>query len=201
MSGERGTRVAGGADPSLLAEALAVRDRARLVVAAPDVNRAIGRMADEIGAVLRDRAPVVLAVMQGGAFTAVELCKHFRFPYEFDYVHVSSYGRELTGGALEWHVRPRVELAGRTVLLVDDVLDRGATLAALIAELEAAGVEQLYTAVLAVKHLEEALERPAVDFKGVDVGAQYLFGCGMDYNGYWRGLPELYAKEESWQPT
>jgi len=181
------------ASRSALADALEARARARLVASAADVEAAIDRMAAAIVARLADRCPVVLPIMHGGAFTAVALCKRFRFPYEFDYVHVSSYRRELTGGALEWRARPHAELRGRSVLLVDDVLDRGTTLAAVRAELDALGAVDVHTAVLVVKQLADAPDRPRVDFVGLTTGDAYLFGCGMDYKGYWRGLPELYA--------
>jgi hypoxanthine phosphoribosyltransferase len=150
-------------------------------------------MAAEIGFRLAAANPVVVAVMHGGVFTAVELCRRFDFPYEFAYVHVSRYHKGLTGGELEWHVEPQPSLAGRTILLVDDVLDGGVTLAALERQVARLGVGEVYKAVFVVKDLERPHVRPNVDFVGVHVDDVYVFGCGMDYKGYWRGLPELLA--------
>jgi hypoxanthine phosphoribosyltransferase len=150
-------------------------------------------MAEEICADLAGADPVVLAVMHGGAFAAVELCRRLRFPYELDFVHVTRFARGTHGGEIEWRVRPSAELTGRTVLVVDDVLDRGHTLRALGAELEKVGVARQRTAVLVVKRVANARARPKVDYRGVEVEDVYLFGCGMDYRGYWRGLPALYA--------
>ena len=96
-------------------------------------------MAGEITADLAGTDPVVLAVMHGGAFAAVEICRRLRFPYELDFVHVTRYARSTRGGEIEWRVRPSAELTGRTVLVVDDVLDRGHTLRALGAELKKVG--------------------------------------------------------------
>jgi hypoxanthine phosphoribosyltransferase len=152
-------------------------------------------MAREIERRLAGANPVVLAVMHGGVFTAVELCRRFGFPYEFDYVHVTRYGGRVTGGKVVWHVRPRRSLAGRTVLVVDDVLDRGLTLRALNRELERTGVAAQYNAVLVRKRVGESLRRPHVDFAALEVDDVYVFGCGMDYSGYWRGLRGLYAVE------
>lgn len=180
-------------DRAAAADALAARRRARRIATAREIAGALERMAEEVTAELADEDPVVLAVMQGGAFAAVELCRRLRFPYELDFVHVTRYGRGTRGGEIEWRVRPSAELAGRTVLVVDDVLDRGHTLRALGAELERVGVARLRTAVLVVKKIEGARARPKVDFRGVEVDDVYLFGCGMDYRGYWRGLPALYA--------
>jgi hypoxanthine phosphoribosyltransferase len=152
-------------------------------------------MAREIEAELGRANPVILAVMHGGAFCAVELAAHWRFPYEFDYVHVTRYANSLTGGALEWRVRPSAALAGRAVLIVDDILDRGTTLRALQAELDNVGVARRYTAALVVKRIAEPLDRPRVDFGGLEIDDVYVFGCGMDCRGYWRGLRALWAAE------
>lgn len=176
-----------------VAEAVAARERARLVVPADAVAAAFDRMAAEITAALGRADPVMLAVMHGGMYAAVELSRRCAFPHELDFVHLTRYGNALTGGALEWRVPPRAALAGRTVLVVDDVLDRGVTLAALSEELARVGVAQERRAVLVVKELAERVARPAVDFVGVTVGDVYVFGCGMDFKGYWRGLPALYA--------
>ncbi|HEU4618445.1 MAG TPA: hypoxanthine-guanine phosphoribosyltransferase [Gammaproteobacteria bacterium] len=179
--------------PDLAEEAAVVRRAARRLLTAAEVDAAMRRMAEEIAARLQKANPVVVAVMHGGVFTAVELCRRFDFPYEFAYVHVSRYGRELTGGDLEWHVEPRPSLAGRTILLVDDVLDGGVTLAAIERSVRALGVGEVFKAVFVVKDFERPRSRPAVDFVGVHVDDVYVFGCGMDYKGYWRGWPELLA--------
>jgi hypoxanthine phosphoribosyltransferase len=150
-------------------------------------------MASEATAVLAHENPIVLAVMQGGAFTAVELCRRFDFPHEFDFIHVTRYEQSLTGGELSWRAFPNLELSGRMVLLVDDILDQGVTLAALYQELIRSGVSQLYSAVLVSKNLERSGKRINVDFVGMEVEDAYVFGCGMDYKGYWRGLRELYS--------
>jgi hypoxanthine phosphoribosyltransferase len=153
-------------------------------------------MARELAPRLAGKNPVLLAVMHGGAFTALELSKRFRFPHEFDYVHVTRYRGRERGGALEWRVRPSSALAGRTVLVVDDILDRGHTLRALAAELRAVGVAEQLTAVLVAKRRGGRARLPPVDAIGVSVEDVYVFGCGMDYRGHWRGLSAIHALAE-----
>jgi hypoxanthine phosphoribosyltransferase len=174
-------------------DALTAMRTARRIHSARDVAQALRRMAAEIGARLAHTNPIVLAVMHGGVFAAVELSKRLHFPHEFDYVHVTRYANGTRGGAIEWRKRPRKSLAGRTVLVVDDVLDRGHTLRALHAELKRVGVAEQHTAVLVVKKVRGVRKRPKADYVGVEVDDLYVFGCGMDYCGYWRGLPALYA--------
>ena len=177
-------------------DATAVRRRARLLYSPRAVARVLTRMAREVEQAVGGADPVILAVMHGGIFTAVELAARCEFPYELDYVHVTRYANGLAGGALEWRARPSPQLAGRTVLIVDDVLDRGVTLAALEAELADVGVARTCKAVLVVKELHVPLQRPVVEIRGFTVEDVYVFGCGMDYKGYWRGLRGLYAADE-----
>jgi hypoxanthine phosphoribosyltransferase len=184
-------------DSGAVLDAVAVRRAARRIHSARDVGRTLTRMAREIDAGLAGTNPVVLAVMRGGVFAAVELCQRFRFPHELDYVHVTRYANGTRGGTIEWRVRPSEALAGRTVLIVDDVLDRGHTLRALQKELRRIGVAAQYTAVLVVKRVNVKRKRPRVDFAGLEIDDVYVFGCGMDYRGYWRGLRGLYALAEN----
>jgi hypoxanthine phosphoribosyltransferase len=150
-------------------------------------------MAAKLAPRLKHANPIVLAVMHGGAFTALELCKRFGFPHEFDYVHVTRYRGQTRGRDLKWRVRPSKALAGRTVLVVDDILDHGTTLRALGDELDRIGVEKRLTAVLVVKRLKRKQARPRVAVSGLSVDDVYVFGSGMDYRGYWRALPGIYS--------
>ena len=175
------------------AEIERVRRDARQVYSAAEVEAALTAMAERITADLASSHPLVVAVMHGGVFAAVHLCERFGFPYEFDYLHVGRYGRGVEGGDLTWIVRPTRAFKDRVVLLVDDVLDRGITLAALHAELRGIGVAELRTAVLVSKEIDDPDSRPPVDYVGLRAGPGYLFGCGMDYKGYWRHMPGLFA--------
>jgi hypoxanthine phosphoribosyltransferase len=172
-----------------------VRRAARRLYSARDVARALDRMAAELTPLLEEANPVVLAVMHGGAFTAIELCRRFRFAHELDYVHVTRYRGKTRGGGIIWRVRPRSALKGRTVLVVDDILDHGTTLRALYGELERVGVAKRFCAVLVVKRLALA-NRPSVTVTGLGVDDVYVFGSGMDYRGYWRSLAGIYAVAE-----
>jgi hypoxanthine phosphoribosyltransferase len=177
---------------SRLDEALDALRTAREVRSAAAMQAALDRMAEQISAKLGDSNPVFVAVMHGGVFAAVELSRRVTFPHEFDYVHLTRYKGALEGGEIDWIVRPRESLRGRAVLVVDDILDHGLTLAALLAELKALGVAALYSAVLVSKPKRRVGRRVEVDFIGTTIDEAYVFGCGMDYKGYWRGLPGLF---------
>lgn len=168
----------------------AILSESRVLSTGSDMRQRLDILAEQISQELAELNPVVIAVMNGGAFTAVELCRRFNFPFEFDYVHATRYGQNLVGGELSWRVPPTEGLAGRAVLVVDDILDHGHTLSALLKEFKRIGVKQLRTVVLVARQSSDS-NRPSVDYCGLTIGPGYVFGCGMDYRGYWRGLHEL----------
>ncbi len=167
-------------------------DGAHLVFSEAEVAAAIREMALQISEDLGESNPIVMPILMGGAFTAFRLCQEFRFEYEMDSIRVARYWPH-TSGEPHWYARPCLELAGRHVLLVDDVLDRGITLHAVEHELRRMQTAGVSTAVLVRKSVDPKINRPAVDYVGVDAPDQFLFGCGMDLDGRWRGLPALYA--------
>jgi hypoxanthine phosphoribosyltransferase len=79
-----------------------------------------------------DANPLVLAVMGGAVVFTGQLLPQLDFPLDFDYLHVTRYGDVTVGGRLNWVVEPRLPVAGRTVLVVDDILDEGVTMAAIV---------------------------------------------------------------------
>jgi len=180
-------------DCGAVEDAVEVLEAARELYTVAEVDAAIDRMATEITGVVQQENPVILAVMRGGVFAATEICRRLIFPYEFEFVHGTRYGDGLTGGELSWPVQPSADLAGRTVVVVDDILDRGVTIAALHEALTGVGVVAIYTAILVSKAVADPATRPEIDFVGLSVDDVYVFGCGMDYKGYWRGLPSLFA--------
>ena len=181
------------AHDNTLDEAIRIRETARQLVSPEQVRAALDRMAAAAGEVLAKENPLVLAVMNGGAFTAVELCQRLDFPHELDFVHVTRYDGEMVGGKLNWRAWPDRDLSGRTVLVVDDIVDHGDTLGAICRRLRREGVGQVYVAVLVIKRLDQPRVRMEADFAGLEVEDVYVFGCGMDYKGHWRGLRGIYA--------
>lgn len=173
-------------------EARKILDEADLLVSADESAAAVRRVAGEIGQRLADSNPLVLAVMGGAVVFTGQLLPQLGFPLDFDYLHVTRYGDVTHGGKLQWIVEPRAPVAGRVVLVLDDILDEGVTLAAIAERLLAQGASEVLCAVFADKNLGRA--KPiAADFVGVQLPNRYVFGYGMDVKGAWRNLPAVYA--------
>ena len=162
------------------------------IASAAQVQAAIDRLAGEIEARLGESYPLVLVVMGGAVVFAGQLLPKLRFPLDFDYIHATRYGAETRGAAIRWRVNPPPDIAGRTVLVLDDILDGGDTMAAIRDRLMEGGAKAVLSAVL----VEKVLKRPkpiSADFVGLRIEDRFVFGCGMDAKGYWRNLPEIRA--------
>jgi hypoxanthine phosphoribosyltransferase len=165
---------------------------ADLVCSEEAVRAALQSVAEKISAVLGERNPLVLSVMGGSVVFTGQLLPLLRFPLEFDYLHVTRYDGTTRGGEIQWKVPPRQSVAGRTTLVLDDILDEGHTLAAIRRRLLDEGAAAVYSAVFSDKDIGRA--KPIVpDFVGVTLPNRYVFGFGMDVEGAWRNLPAVYA--------
>ncbi len=175
-------------------EALRVFEEADCLADRQAVEEAIVRMATEITARLGKSNPVVFCVMNGGLIITGQLLPRLPFPLETGYLHATRYGRELSGGELEWLVSPQIDLSGRTVLLVDDILDEGVTLKSLADDCRKRGAREVLTAVLVEKLHDRKIEPGyRADVTGLKIPDRFVFGYGLDYDGMWRNAPGIYA--------
>jgi hypoxanthine phosphoribosyltransferase len=153
-------------------------------------------MAARMTRTLGDVNPVLVCIMNGGMVPFGKLLPRLQFPLQVDYVHVTRYRERLKGGDLHWLQGPHLAVRGRAVVLVDDILDEGTTLAAIEDRFRKEGAEAVYKAVLIVKNRVRAHD-VEVEFAGLEVPNRYVFGYGMDYKGYLRNAPGIYAERES----
>lgn len=171
-----------------------LRDAERLC-SSEEVTSAIRRLAGEITTRLSGAYPLVLTVMNGALVFSGQLLPLLRFPLHMDYIHATRYANATAGGKISWQVPPPAGVRERSVLVLDDILDGGATMRAIRDEILALGAREFHCAVL----VDKALGRPKpirADFVGLEIVDRFVFGCGMDAMGYWRNLPEIYAMKE-----
>lgn len=159
-----------------------------------DVEEALDRMSGEITQKLSAENPLLLCVMIGALIPMGHLLTRLNFPLEVDYIHATRYRSTTRGGDLHWLVEPRQSLKDRTVLIIDDIMDGGLTLSAIIDYCNQAGAKSVYTGVMINKKRtrEEGVDFEP-DFSGLITENRYLFGFGLDYNEYLRNAPGIYA--------
>ena len=166
------------------------------IASAEEVQAALQRVALEINQRMAQSYPLVLVVMGGAVVFAGQILPLLRFPLDLDYIHASRYGAETRGASIDWRVAPPPGVRGRAVLVLDDILDGGETMAAIRERLLELGAASFHCAVLVEKRL--ARTKPIrADFVGLEIADRFVFGYGMDAKGYWRNLPEIRAMREA----
>ncbi len=157
-----------------------------------EVDAALDRMSTAISYRLAHTNPVFLCVVVGGIVALGNLLPRLDFPLEVDYVHATRYQKTTSGKELTWKAYPETSLKGRTVVVVDDILDRGVTLAAIVEYCQQQGAAEVLSAVLVDKDARVPEGLPSADFAGLQIEDHFVFGFGMDYKGYLRNAPGIY---------
>ncbi len=171
-----------------------VMEKASCLHTRNEVEAALDIMAKEITNDLQDKYPLVLCVMIGGVIPTAALLSRMNFPLELDYVHATRYRKEMHAGALEWRKEPTATLKDRTVLVVDDILDGGLTLSAIIDYCKEQQAKEVLSAVLVdKKHVRDEGGLEHADYVGLTIEDKWVFGYGMDYKEYLRNAPGIYS--------
>jgi hypoxanthine phosphoribosyltransferase len=177
-----------------LAHIRQVMAEAECLYSEAQLEAAIDRVALAINAELAERNPVVFCVMNGGLVFSGKLLPKLNFPLEQSYLHATRYRNETSGGELFWKAKPEISFIDRDVLIIDDILDEGHTLGAIIDFCKHAGASAVYSAVLIDKvHDRKARPDLKADYVGLTCIDRYIFGYGMDYKGYWRNAAGIFA--------
>jgi len=166
---------------------------AYLLVARGEVDAAFGRLAAATQPLLDRDTCVLMGVLLGGLLPLARLASQLQGDFILDTCRVGRYGDATRGGLPQWLAQPRATLRDRHVILVDDIYDEGVTLEFLIRHCQQAGARRITTLVLVHKQHGRAQFGPMPDLVGLEVGDEYVFGCGMDYQGHWRHLPDIWG--------
>lgn len=158
-----------------------------------EVEQALDKVAQDVTRDLNDKYPLVLGVMNGALPTLGYLLPRLPFLLEVDYLHATRYQGQMHGSELIWKRHPVVSMKGRHIMLVDDILDRGITLAAVARYCLEAGALDVKIAVLTVKKIKDFTAPVKADYAALAVPDRYVFGYGMDYENHWRNAPGIFA--------
>ena len=174
-----------------------ISDNAVCLYSEAEIEKAIDRIAKEMGEILHDQNPLFLSVMNGAVIFTGKLMTRLGFPLQMDYVHATRYRGEMHGRDLHWLSVPTIPLENRVVVVMEDVLDSGLTLAAVMDYCIQQNAKKVYSAALVDKnHPRDVDGVKKADFTGIAVEDKFLIGYGLDYKEYFRNLPGIYAVEE-----
>ena len=168
---------------------------ARLLFSEQQVSDALISLAEKINLDYAEKNPLIICVLIGGLYTFTQLISKMHIPLQMDYLHASRYEGKTSGQTLSWKAYPNFNLKDRHVIIVDDILDAGITLKAIVDYSFTQEATSVATAVLLDKVNARAPEGLAhADYTALSIDSgDYVFGSGMDYQDYLRNKPGIHA--------
>ena len=173
-----------------------VHQDAELLFDADHVEQAIADLARRVEAECSDDFPLVLCVMNGGLYLTGQLLRHWNFPLTLDYVHATRYRLATLGKDVLWKAYPQNRINDRNVIIVDDIFDQGYTLEEVKAYCQKHGARTISSVFLIRKSHQRKVADVSPEFVGLECGDCYVYGVGMDLNGHFRNLSDIYALPE-----
>jgi hypoxanthine phosphoribosyltransferase len=170
-----------------------VLSSADLIYTSEQIAEVLDSLAISLNTRLANTNPLVLCVMKGGVVFTGQLLTRLTCMPDLDYIHVTRYQNQTSGNELEWLVYPETAINNRTVLIVDDILDQGITLSAIVEHCKKEGAKEVVSTVLVQKKHDRYTSDIECDYVGLVVEDRYVFGFGMDYKGKLRHLNAIYA--------
>ena len=169
-----------------------VPENYRIVLTPEEIQARVKEMSADISRDLEGETPVVVAVLKGACVFLADLVRAMTIPVEIDFAQISSYGDETAStGRIKVMKDISTPIAGRHVLVVEDIIDTGRTLHYYLNELRQRNPASLRLAAL-INKPERQEYTPQVDYLGFTVPAGFLVGYGLDHAGMWRDLPGVY---------
>ena len=160
----------------------------RILITEAQLARRVKSLAQEVEADFRGRETVVVSLLSGTVMFLADLIRHLNLPLRLDFIGVSSYGAGTESGELVFTKELRIDVRGRDVLLVDDILDTGKTLSRVLPKLKALKPRRIKTCVLLDK-AERRVEKIQADYVGFEIPDHFVIGYGLDFAERYRNLP------------
>lgn len=173
-------------------EVIAIKDKQfDLFIEQEVIEQEIKRIAQQINADLADRNPIFLAVLNGAFMFAAELMKEVSIPSEITFVRLASYQGTTSTSQVKEVLGLNEDIEGRTVVIVEDIVDSGATMASLLDQLAPLKPQEVKIATLLFK--SAALKKKIhLDYVVLEIPNDFIVGYGLDYDGYGRNLKDIY---------
>ncbi|MFO7613867.1 MAG: phosphoribosyltransferase family protein [Bacteroidales bacterium] len=163
----------------------------KLSITAKEINTAVDIMAAKINHDLQGKNPLFLVVLNGAFIFAADLYRKITIPSEISFVKLASYSGTQTTSEVKELIGINETLKGRTVVIVEDIIDTGITMQYLISKLKYLGVEKVYLAALLFKPTAFR-ESFRIDYLGLEIPNEFIVGYGLDYDGFGRNYPDIY---------
>lgn len=160
------------------------------------IEKAIVKVAEKMNKDLAGKDPLFICVLNGSFMYASELMKHVNIPSEVSFVKMSSYQGTASTGKIKEIYGLEEDIKGRTVVIVEDIVDTGHTIVQMLDQLECDEPKEILISAMLLK--PAALKNPVkLDYVALEIPNDFIVGYGLDYDGYGRNLPDIYKIKES----
>lgn len=177
-------------------DTLKIKDKG-FVVSIPEerILSEVERLADQLNNDMKGKHPLFLCVLNGCFMFAADLFRRITIPAEISFIKLASYEGTASTGSVKELVGLSEDIAGRTVIIVEDIVDTGSTMQKLVADLETRSPESIHICTLLLK--PEKLKVPLnVEYVALEIPNDFIVGYGLDYDGYGRNLRDIYTVVE-----
>lgn len=166
-----------------------------LLIDQQEIEAAISKIASDINKDIKDKQPLFLCVLNGAFMFAGELMKHVTEAAEISFVKLASYSGTESLGAAKSIIGLNEDIKGRTVVIVEDIVDTGYTMQGLLKTLNDMGVAEIKIASLLFKPASLKVDIK-IDYVALEIPPDFIIGYGLDYDGFGRNLPNIYKIKE-----
>ncbi len=164
----------------------------QLSISHEKILETIARIAAELDRDLIDKDPIFLAVLNGSFLFAADLFKMIQMPCTISFVKIASYEGENSSGRIKELIGISEDLQGKTVVVLEDIVDTGLTMKHLLAQLAEMKPKEVRIASLLFKPDAFKADYP-IDYVGMSIPNDFIVGYGLDYDGYGRNLKDIYT--------
>jgi hypoxanthine phosphoribosyltransferase len=164
-------------------------------ISAQEIDFAIATMAAQVEADFTDETPVFVGVLNGAFMVVSDFMKHYKSPCEVSFIKMASYEGTASTNEVKQLIGINQDLSGRTVIVIEDIVDTGNTVEELKILFKNKGVKHFKIATLFFK--PEAYKKDIkLDYIGIRIPNKFIVGFGLDYDGLGRNLPEVYQLKD-----
>ena len=157
-----------------------------------DIQKEVIRVANEINRDLADKNPLFLSVLNGSFMFTADLLKHITITCEISFVKLASYQGVTSTGKIKEVIGLNEDIAGRTVVIVEDIVDTGLTMQRLLETLGTRNPESIHIASLLVKPDKLKVDLN-IEYVAMEIPNDFIVGYGLDYDGFGRNYPDIYT--------
>ncbi len=164
----------------------------KIKITASEINKAVADVARQINTNLKDKKPLFLAVLNGSFMFASDLMKKIKIDCEISFIKVASYEGTSSTGSMKELIGINEDIKGRTVVIIEDIVDTGSTIESVYKQLQELGAAEISVATLLFKPDAYTKSVP-IEYTAIVVPNDFLVGYGLDYDGLGRNLEDIYV--------